>query len=93
MITIYKEIRLAQLFKRKFLALKILFCLPVVTFAHLISISATTTFSATVEANAQETATYTVTNISNIPLTGIENQSSLASEEIFSNESDRKSVV
>lgn len=45
---------------------------PFVASAHLISISATTPFPATMQISSSATATYTVTNISRIPLTVID---------------------
>lgn len=49
--------------------------LPLLASAHLITVAATTPFPSNIAVNASANAVYTVTNISTIPLTGIEDQS------------------
>lgn len=60
----------------KRLVLSALCLFPLIASAHLISIEAVTPFPSSVTASSTTLATYKVTNISTIPLTGIEDQSS-----------------
>ncbi len=59
--------------------LKALFIFPSLALAHLISITPVTPFYNTILASTTSIAVYKVTNISNIPLDGIEDQSILPS--------------
>lgn len=69
-----KKFRYLHLLKSKFI---LIFCIlfPLPAFAHLISITANSTFPATVNTGSSYTASFTVTNISKISITAV-NESS-----------------